>query len=146
MLGLTPKTVAGLAFVYLGASVLVSGGVRILHRTSLSAGFVGAAVIGALASADEVLLEVLPVRRGLPDLATGNLFGTVAAFSSVVLGLAALVHPLALDTAAQVAFLAGTAAYALVAALFLLVGRLPRWLGLILLAGYVAWLVYGWKL
>ena len=74
--------VAGLALVYLGATVLVSGGVRILHRTSLSAGFVGAAVIGALASADEVLLEVLPVRRGMPDLATGNLFGTVAAFST----------------------------------------------------------------
>ena len=65
----------------------------ILDRTTLSAGYVGAAIIGALASADELLLEVLPVRRGTPELATGNLFGTLAAFTSGALGLAALSTP-----------------------------------------------------
>ena len=134
--------VAGLAFVYLGASVLVSGGVRILHRTSLSAGFVGAAVIGALASADEVLLEVLPVRRGLPDLATGNLFGTVAAFSTGVLGLAALVRPLEVDSAAASAFIAAAALYAVVAAVFLARGRAGKLTGLVVLAGYAGWIVW----
>ena len=49
----------GLALVYAGATILVDGGIRVLHRTSLTAGFVGAALIGALAALDEVLLEVL---------------------------------------------------------------------------------------
>jgi len=133
---------AGLALVYLGATVLVSGGVRILHRTSLSAGFVGAAVIGALASADEVLLEVLPVRRGLPDLATGNLFGTVAAFSTGVLGLAALVRPLEVDSAAASAFVAAAALYAIVATVFLARGRAGKLTGLVVLAGYAGWIVW----
>ena len=134
--------VAGLALVYLGATVLVSGGVRILHRTSLSAGFVGAAVIGALASADEVLLEVLPVRRGMPDLATGNLFGTVAAFSTGVLGLTALVRPLEVDSAAASAFVAAAALYAVVATVFLARGRAGKLTGLVILAGYAGWIVW----
>jgi hypothetical protein len=32
--------------------------------------------------------------------------------------------------------------YAFVSVTFLLRGRLPRWLGLLLLAGYLAWLAY----
>jgi cation:H+ antiporter len=132
----------GLAAVYGGAWLLVDGGIRILSRTGLAAGFVGAAIVGTLAGLDEVLLEVLPVMRGSPELATGNLFGTVAAFSSVVLGLAALVRPLVLDSSAEVAFLAGTTMYAIVASVFLVRGRISKPLGLILLIVYVGWLGY----
>ena len=102
----------------------------------------GAAIVGTLAGLDEVFLEVLPVMRGAPELATGNLFGTVAAFSSGVLGLAALVRPLAVDGSAAIAFLAGAALYVAVASVFLVRGRLSRPLGLLLLAAYVAWLGY----
>ena len=138
--------VAGLALVYLGASVLVGGGIRVLARTSLTAGFVGGALIGTLASLDEVLLEVLPVLRGMPDLATGNLFGTVAAFTTVVLGLAALVRPLQVDAAAVTAFLASAALYTVVATSFLLWGRAWRGVGLVVIAIYALWLVYAVRL
>ncbi len=133
---------AGLGLVYAGANLLVDGGVRILHRTSLSAGFVGAAVIGALAAADEVFLEVLPVRRGMPELATGNLLGTVAAFSTGVLGLAALVRPLQVDSAAASAYDAATLLYAAVATAFLARGRAGKLTGLVVLAGYALWIVW----
>jgi len=134
--------IGGLALVYGGATLLVSGGVGILDRTSLSAGFVGAAVIGALASADELLLEILPVRRGTPELATGNLFGTLAAFTSGALGLAALIHPLFVDSAAASAYLAATVLYAVVATVFLVRGRAGRVTGLLVLAGYAGWIVW----
>ena len=132
---------AGLAAVYAGAAILVSGGVRILELTGLSAGFVGAAIIGALASADEVLLEVLPVRRGAPELATGNLLGTVAAFSSGVVGIAALVRPLSVDSAAASAYLAAAALYTVVAVVFLARGRAGRLTGVFVMGLYVLWLV-----
>ena len=131
-----------LVFLYVGAWVLVEGGVKLVERTSLSAGFIGAAIVGTLAGLDEVLLEVLPVRRGTPELATGNLFGTMAAFTSAVLGLAALVHPLVLDTASELAFLGGAVMYTFVSVVFLLRGRMARPLGLLLLAAYLAWLAY----
>jgi len=134
--------VGGLVGLLVGAWLLVQGGVRILDRTALGAGFVGAAILGTLASLDEVLLEILPIRRGHPELATGNLFGTVAAFTSAIPGVAALIQPLVLDGAASVAFLAAAALYALIAVWFLLRERAGRVLGLLVLAGYAAWLVY----
>jgi len=134
--------VAGLAAVYGGAWMLVDGGVRILSHTGLAAGFVGAAIVGALASLDEVLLEALPVIRGAPEMATGNLFGTVAAFSTAVLGLAALVRPLFLDSSADVTFLAAAAMYAIVAVFFLLRGELSKPMAFVLLGAYVAWVGY----
>jgi cation:H+ antiporter len=136
-----PLLLVGLGFVYLGASLLVGGGVRIVDRTALSAGFVGAALVGALVAADEVFLEVIPVRRGLPELATGNLFGTVAAFSSGVLGLAALVRPLVLDTAAASGFLLAAVLYTIVATAFLGRGRAGKIVGFTVLAVYAVWLI-----
>jgi cation:H+ antiporter len=135
---------AGLALVYVGANLLVGGGIRILHRTSLSEGFVGAAIIGALASADEVFLEVLPVRRGIPQLATGNLFGTLAAFTTGVLGLAAVVRPLSVDGVAASAFVMAALLYTIVATVFLVRGRAGRLTGLVILASYAAWIVWAW--
>jgi cation:H+ antiporter len=138
--------VGGLALVYAGASVLVNGGVRLLSMSGLAAGFVGAAIIGALASFDEVFLEVLPVRRGIPELATGNLLGTVAAFSTGVLGLAALVRPLEVDGAGATAFLAAAALYTVVATTFLARGRAGKVVGVAILALYGLWLGFASRL
>jgi len=132
----------GLGLVYVGATVLVDGGIRILDRTSLAAGFVGAALIGALASLDEVLLEVLPVLRGMPELATGNLFGTVAAFATGVIGLAALVRPLEIDSAASSAFIASSVLYTVVALAFLFSGRAGKVVGMVVVAIYALWLLF----
>jgi cation:H+ antiporter len=134
-------TLGGLALLYMGATLLVGGGTRLVDRTTLSAGFVGAAIVGALTSLDEVLLEVLPIRRGTPDLATGNLFGTLAAFSTGVLGLAALVRPLDVDGAANAAFLGMAFLYAVVSTVLLARGRAGRLLGVFVLGFYVLWLV-----
>jgi cation:H+ antiporter len=132
---------SGLALVAGGAALLVAGGTRLVEATDLLPGFVGAAVVGVLVSLDEVLLEVLPVRRGTPDLATGNLFGTLAAFCSGVLGVAALVRPLDVDSGASLAFLGSAFLYAVVATVFFLRGRAWRATGGIVLAAYAVWLV-----
>ncbi|MGH2696110.1 MAG: calcium/sodium antiporter, partial [Actinomycetota bacterium] len=81
--------------------------------------------------------------RGAPELATGNLFGTLAAFTTGVLGLAALVRPLEIDAPGSVAFTGVAALYAVVATVFLARGRAGRLLGGFVLASYAAWLVWG---
>ncbi|MBI4260734.1 MAG: hypothetical protein HY658_09230 [Actinobacteria bacterium] len=131
----------GMAGLAGGAWLLVEGGVRLLERTGLRAGFVGAGILAVLSGLDEVLLEVLPVRRGRPELATGNLMGTVAAFPSAVLGIAALVTPIASDSAANSSFVAGTALYALIASAFLLRGKAGTLLGVVLVLAYPSWLL-----
>jgi cation:H+ antiporter len=85
---------------------------------------------------------VLPTRRGVPELATGNLFGTLAAFCSAVLGITALVRPIDMDSAAALAFLGAAVLYTVVATAFLARGRVGRVVGLFLLAFYGLWLVF----
>jgi cation:H+ antiporter len=139
-------TIAGLAMVAVGAAVVVGGASRFVAVSGLTAGFVGAAILGVLVSLDEVLLEVLPIRRGTPELATGNLFGTLPAFAAGVLGLAALVRPLDVDSAAAAGYLAVALLYFLVATVFLARGRAGRWLGGFLILCYTGWLVAAWTL
>jgi cation:H+ antiporter len=131
----------GVAMLVVGGTVVAGGATRFAAVTGLAAGFVGAAVLGVLVSLDEVLLEVLPIRRGTPELATGNLFGTLPAFAAGVLGLAALARPLDVDSAAAAGYLAVAILYAVVATVFLVRGRAGRVLGGFLLAGYAGWLV-----
>lgn len=138
---LAAMTFGGLALLSVGAGLAVAGGSRFASEAGLSEGFVGAAVLGILVSLDEVLLEVLPARRGSPELATGNLLGTLAAFCSGVLGVAALVRPLDVDSAGALAFLGAAFLYAVVATVFLARGRAGRGAGLFSLAFYALWLV-----
>ena len=138
---LAGMTLGGLALLAVGAGVAVAGGTRFASETGLSDGFVGAAILGILVSLDEVLLEILPIRRGTPGLATGNLFGTLAAFCSGVLGIAALVRPLDIDSAAALALLGAAFLYTVVSTMFLARGRAGWGVGLVLLAAYAAWLL-----
>lgn len=134
-------TAAGLALLSLGALSLVAGGGRLAATAGLASGFVGAAILGALTSLDEVLLEVLPLRRGQPDLAVGNLLGTLMAFTTGVPGLAALVRPLSLDAGVNLAFLAAAVTYAIVATTFWIRKRAGRGLGTALVTLYLVWLL-----
>jgi cation:H+ antiporter len=134
-------TVGGLALVAVGAAVAVAGATRFTDASGLTAGFVGAAILGVLVSMDELVLEVLPVRRGHAELATGNLFGTLPAMAAGVMGLSALVRPLDVDSAGAAGYLAMAFLYAVVATVFLARGRAGRWLGTFVLVSYAGWLV-----
>jgi cation:H+ antiporter len=137
--------VGGLVILYIGATVLVAGAERLILETRLLTGFVGAAILGAVVSLDEVALEVLPVRRGSPELATGNLFGTMAAFTSGVLGLAAVVRPLTVDGPGSLALLGAAVLYALVGTAFLARERVGKVIGVGALLVYGGWLVAAWS-
>jgi cation:H+ antiporter len=133
--------IAGLLLLAVGSGLAVAGATRFVASAGLSEGFVGAAVLGILVSLDEILLEVLPARRGAPDLAIGNLLGTLAAFCSGVLGVTALVRPLDVDSAGALAFLGAAFLYTVVATAFLARGKAGWGVGLFVLAFYAAWLV-----
>ncbi len=133
--------IGGLLLLAVGSGIAVAGATRFVTTAGLSQGFVGAAILGVLVSLDEIFLEVLPARRGSPDLAIGNLLGTLAAFCSGVLGVSALVRPLDVDSAGALAFLGSAFLYTVVATAFLSRGKAGRGVGWFVLAFYGAWLV-----
>ena len=82
----------------------------------------------------------VPARRGRPELALGNIAGTIIHFSSFNAGLVALVKPLALGRATTHLYLpAAVAGPAILAAVLLVRRRLGRLEGAGLLALYLAY-------
>jgi cation:H+ antiporter len=130
----------GLGIVYAGANLLIDGSTRLLARTALAPGFVGAVIVGSLASAHRVVDEVQPVRRGEHAVALGNLFGSVVVFSTGAVGLASLIRPLILDSSVAVAYIAGSVLYTVLATVLLARGRAGRVTGTVLILLYGAWI------
>ncbi len=137
----------GVAVAYVGANLLVNGGVELLKSNgSLAEGFVGAAVVGSLTSAHCVLPQIRAVRTGEPSIALATLFGTVTAFTTGALGLAALIRPLVLDSSAAVAYIAASVPYCLLATVLLARGRAGRVTGAAMIVLYGGWLAIAWHL
>jgi len=120
-----------------GSELAVRGARRLLGALGVTGLAFGATVMSFVASLEELVLTVEPVRRGRPHLAVGNVVGSVLFFVTVNAGLVAVVRPL--DTAGAVLtvhwpFLLG--ALALVAVAFGR-GRVDRRVGAALVALYV---------
>jgi cation:H+ antiporter len=90
---------------------------------------------------EEVFRQAVPTRAGHPEVAAGNVVGTMLYFVLFNFGLIALFTPLPVQpivASFDWPFLVGVTA---LAALFLWRGGINRWQGGILLAGYGAFAV-----
>ena len=142
--------IAGTGVMVLGAALVVSGVRTLLSATKLAEIFLGMAVIGMSESLEETARMVAPARRGHPELAWGNVVGTVVVLLGFNLGLIALIRPVTADPLVlrfHAPFLIGCGV--IVAVALLSARRLGRGMGafLIALCGlYLAVnLVYMWQ-
>ena len=90
--------VAGLALLTVAADQFVVGATRIAARLRVSTVVIGAVVIGFGTSAPELVVSVLAGFQGSLDLAVGNIVGSNVANLSLVLGVAALISPVAVSS------------------------------------------------
>lgn len=129
--------VAGLVLLTVSADQFVAGAARIAAVMRLSAVVIGAVVIGFGTSAPELVVSAIAAGQGSLDIAVGNVVGSNVANLSLVLGVAALVAPIAVGSTVlrreAPLSLAATLVFAV-----LVQGGLSRWnatvLGLLLVA------------
>jgi cation:H+ antiporter len=126
---------AGLVLLFLGGEGLVRGSVAIATRLGLSKLVVGMVIVGFGTSAPELVVSLQAALAGSPDIALGNVIGSNIANILLILGIAALLTPLANEDGGikREALVMLLAAAALVAALWY--GELNRLIGFALLAG-----------
>jgi cation:H+ antiporter len=86
---------AGLALLTYASDQFVVGAARIATSLRLSAVVIGAVVIGVGTSAPELLVSVLAAAQGSLDIAVGNIVGSNVANLTLVLGVAAILTPIA---------------------------------------------------
>jgi len=89
--------VAGVAALLVGAEGIVRGVTTLMSSVRVSETFLGMAVVGMGESLEEAARMVPAARRGHPELAWGNVVGTVVILLGVNLGVVALVQPLVAD-------------------------------------------------
>jgi cation:H+ antiporter len=110
--------VVGLAVLTYASDQFVVGAARVARSLRLSPILIGAVVIGFGTSAPEMLVSGIAGAQGSLDIGVGNIIGSNVANLSLVLGIAALVTPIAvrspvLKREAPIA-LAATIAFAIV--------------------------------
>lgn len=126
--------VGGLALLVAGGDLLVRGAVAVARRAGVSPLVIGLTLVGFGTSTPELLASLQAALIGSPAIAVGNVVGSNIANIMLILGLAALVSPVAATAPGVRRDLAVTGLATLAAVGLLIWGEVPRWSGAALLA------------
>jgi cation:H+ antiporter len=130
----------GLILLILGGEILVRGAVRIAERAGMSPLLIGLTLVGFGTSAPELVTSVQAGLAGSPGIAVGNIVGSNIANILLILGLAAMIHPVAVGNLALKRDCAVVVATAVAFTAVITWGALGRITGvtfLVMAAGYV---------
>ncbi|MBO4263890.1 MAG: calcium/sodium antiporter [Bacteroidales bacterium] len=86
----------GLALVVFGADFLVDGASAVARRAGISEFVIGLTIVGFGTSCPELVVSVTGALQGNADIAVGNVVGSNAMNVLLILGLTALVQPVAI--------------------------------------------------
>ena len=129
-------TVLGLAGVMLGARFLVSAAVELASRWGVSESVIGVTVVAVGTSLPELVTALVAAARKQSDVALGNVLGSNIFNALGILGVTALVTPIAVpDEIAQRDTWILVVGMVALAAAVLALRRIPRALGFPLAAG-----------
>jgi len=134
----------GLAALVAGAEALVRGASKIALSLGISPLVVGLTVVAIGTSSPEVAVSVGAVVNGNTDIAVGNVVGSNISNVLLILGVSALIAPLVVHSQLirqEVPIMIGASLLLVVTILDGRLGRLDSALLLVLLAGYMAFLV-----
>ena len=132
----------GVAILGFGADLFVRGASAIAERYGISQFVIGLVVVGFGTSTPELAVNLTAATTGSTDIAVGNVVGSNIANVALILGLAALVAPLAVQlrmVRVELPLMIGVCALLWLLALGGIIGRLE---GFVLLVGFVAFMFY----
>jgi cation:H+ antiporter len=86
----------GLVILLIGGKYLVDGASAIAGKLGLSPGLIGLTVVSFGTSAPELLVSITAALKGASDIALGNVIGSNISNITLVLGISAIVFPIAL--------------------------------------------------
>lgn len=132
----------GVAYLLLGADLLVRGAIALSRKLGVPAMVVGLTVVALGTSAPELFVSLRAALDGYPGLAIANVVGSNTANILLVLALPSIIHPLACD---QPGVRRDALFVLLTSALFFglcWLGPLGRADGLVLLGGLAIFLAY----
>ena len=140
--------VVGVAMVLWGADRLTEGASALARRMNIPEIIIGLTIVAAGTSAPELFVSIVSALKGTPDLAVGNVVGSNTMNAMLIVGCAAMVAPMTISRSTvrkDIPFAVAASALLILIALDSFLGRID---GIILLAGFAAfmgWTLYGAK-
>ena len=134
-------TFGGLAAMAGGGPAIVEGALRLAQIIGIGQGAVGATIVSLGTGAEMIALGVSAARKKQSDILVGGILGSFAYNLLVTLGLAAAIHAIPVDP--HVTFIALPVMVVVHLVLLALVwyGKIPRVMGGLLVAAYIAYLI-----
>lgn len=133
-----------------GADLIVDEAVSISKRLGISKAVIGATIVSIGTTLPEASVSVLAAIKGNPDLALGNAVGSIIVDTGLIIGIAALVSPIAIDYKS----IRVQSWIQIFAALFIVVLSLPfisngvihQWMGMLLVILLIVYIFWSLKL
>lgn len=134
--------VLSLGAITVGSELVVEASATLTARTGLTDTIFGMTILAFLVSIEELARELPAALKGRPEIALGNVVGSVLAFFLFNAGVIALARPVPVGTDTLYFYLPMALATVVFTAGVLLGRSLPRWAGAVLV-GLYAGFVFG---
>ena len=134
--------VIGVFCVLKGADFLTEGAAALARRVNIPEIVIGLTIVAAGTSAPELFVSLVSALKGTPDLAVGNVVGSNTMNCMLIVGCAAMVAPMTISRSTvkkDIPFAVGASVLLMLLALNSFLGRFD---GILLLAGFVSFMVY----
>ena len=133
--------VIGLVFLIKGGDWFVDGATGIAHRFHIPEILIGATVVSIGTTLPEVMVSATGAMQGQGAMAYGNAIGSIICNTSLIAALTIAIRPSGVDKKSLrfpvIFFFCAAIFYAFVAYFF---GEFSRWVGIVLLCGFVAYM------
>ena len=134
--------IVGVAMVLKGADFLTEGAAALARRVNIPEIVIGLTIVAAGTSAPELFVSLVSALKGTPDLAVGNVVGSNTMNCMLIVGCAAMVAPMTISRSTvkkDIPFAVGASVLLMLLALNSFLGRFD---GILLLAGFVSFMIY----
>jgi cation:H+ antiporter len=134
--------IIGIVCVLKGADFLTEGAAALARRVNIPEIVIGLTIVAAGTSAPELFVSLVSALKGTPDLAVGNVVGSNTMNCMLIVGCAAMVAPMTISRSTvkkDIPFAVGASVLLMLLALNNFLGRFD---GILLLAGFVSFMVY----
>ncbi len=134
--------VAGLVLILVGANYLTDGSAAIARRLNVSGFVVGLTIVAIGTSMPEMVVSVISAMKGSTDIAIGNVVGSNAFNTLIILGMCAVVKPLILTQLNIYRDIPMGIAASVILVIFALSGTINRVEGIVMFILYISMIVY----
>lgn len=138
------SVLAGFVLLLAGGEVLVRGGVALARHLGVSPLLVGLTVVAFGTSAPELVICLIAALEGAPAIAVGNVVGSNIANILLIVGVSALIYPIAVSRRSIKRDGTVVVISALLFSLLAMTGVLGFWHGLVMVISLLLYLAYSY--